>query len=263
MIKINLTPIEELENPYWWIYDLAWLVAVLVLGFFGAQFYLSEIEDKILEVRNQIINVESEIATIKPDANQYDTLRNQVQDLEQKKFALQKITESKLVRYLPIILLENLQVLKPDGLWFQTLKLVDSQVFDDGQNGLDEQGQNNGLEAQNTSPQVAQDTNGPVRIEITGRSMSNSIIAEFMTAIKSTQNQAFDKSDIRTRIFFQNVQLSFSEVAAVRLNNQQKNVVAFKLVMSFKEREKNAADLDMRLSNFIDDFRRNGRAIMR
>lgn len=261
MIKINLTPVEELENPNWWLFDAAVALVVVVVGFLATNYYLDQINSQIDQVNESIMNLDGDISAVRPQADKYESLTQQVDSLESKKYALQKITESKLVRFLPVILLENLQILKPEGLWFTELKLVDpnsqNQANGNGVNNVNSLQGNTGQQSINNS----QARN--VKIEIKGQSLSNVIIAEFMTAIKSTQNQAFDKSDIRTQIFFSDVELSFSEVTVLREREVSRDVVDFQLVMSFQEREKDSADLNIRLSKFIDDFKRDGRARMR
>ncbi|RZA10298.1 MAG: hypothetical protein EOP10_35045, partial [Proteobacteria bacterium] len=50
-------------------------------------------------------------------------------------------------------------------------------------------------------------------IVITGSAVDNVAIAEFMVALKATQNQSFDKGDLRTQLFFSDVGIEFSAIS--------------------------------------------------
>ena len=70
-----------------------------------------------------------------------------------------------------MILLEHLSLLKPDGLWYENIKI------DDKSN----------------------------KIEIIGRSFDPILIADFMSSLLDTKKQKVEQGDLRTQIYFQNV----------------------------------------------------------
>jgi hypothetical protein len=102
----------------------------------------------------------------------------------------------------------------------------------------------------------------PFVIEISGSAASNVQIAEFMMALKTTQNQAYEKSDLRTQLFFSDVALNFSQVSTQKVDGRSSDYVNFKLQLNSRERTGRDADNPGKFSQFIDDFRRNGQASM-
>jgi len=258
LIKINLTPIEELENPYWWVPDAIILAALVLVTFGGIYIVLDMTRSEISKMRLNHSILLSEIDAIQPDLERYENLSTKVNSLESKKTSLLRITESKMIRYLPLILLENLQLLKPEGLWFRQIGFVEPEGSDDNL------GENN-ANASPTGTNLAeiQGRDFPVQIELVGNSFENIIIAEFMTAIKSTQNQSFERSDVRTQLFFSNVQLSFAEITTLPAEGSNPNTLEFRLILNFQERSQQASDQDARLTRFIRDFQNHGHAQMR
>ena len=220
MIKINLTPVEELENPYWWIPDAAVLLLTLMISLGGVYIYVSTVEAEIAAQEADKNRMVAETQALTSDVERYNSLNQKIEQLESKKFSLKRITESKLVRFLPIILLENIQNLKPAGVWLTALAFIDKKVDP----------------VQAVAPPPAADPNQPAPaggaapppapkpalvdglgteypfiIEISGSATSNVQIAEFMMALKTTQNQAYEKSDLRTQLFFSDVAINFSQ----------------------------------------------------
>ena len=244
MISINLTPAEELEDNQWWIPDLLILLLVFGLSYGGVYYYSAMNKDELIvkEVEKQRITAEKIV--LEADVKKFDSLNRKIEDLSSKKTALLRITESKLTRFLPIILLENIQNLKPDGIWLESLAFVDKlekgqtnpptnpQAQNKPKNpaqdakslgegpkkmvGVDgepkpktgpgrEEGQNRNSMSQ------SQSVGGPIAIEIVGKGKSNIAIAEFMMSLKATQTQRFEKSDLRTQLFFNEIARRVSE----------------------------------------------------
>jgi hypothetical protein len=85
-------------------------------------------------------------------------------------------------------------------------------------------------------------------------------IAEFMLSLKATQNQSFEKSDLRTQLFFSDVGIVFSQISTdkgVKEKNGQE-FVNFKLILNFKEKPSTVQE--GKFSQFIDQFNKTGRA---
>ncbi|HYX39020.1 MAG TPA: hypothetical protein VE954_38440 [Oligoflexus sp.] len=268
MIKINLTPVEELENPTWWIPDLSVLLLVLAISLGGVYIYVSSVEAEIALQEADKARMAAETQALSADVERFNSLNQKIEQLESKKFSLKRITESKLVRFLPIILLENIQNLKPSGVWLTALAFIDKKA--DPQAApppppAPDPNQQPPAVAAVPKPIVPVDSQGaeyPFVIEISGSATSNVQIAEFMLALKTTQNQAYEKSDLRTQLFFSDVAINFSQVSTQKADGKSTDYVNFKLQLNSRERSGRDTDNTGKFSQFIDDFRRNGQASM-
>jgi Tfp pilus assembly protein PilN len=289
VIKINLTPIEELENPYWWAPDLAASIVIVGLTFGAVYYHVSSAEGEINQRASEKQRLIDETMALNADVDKFNSLSGKIATLESRKNALRQITESKLVRYLPIILLENIQNLKPDGVWLNSLAFVDKKLDRDGAQAAASAAAPANPPAEGGAPA---DTNAaanppapapnlftdykqsdfPITIEISGSAKDNVRIAEFMMALKATQNQSFEKSDLRTQLFFSNVGIGFSQIRTQQNQNgpaggggSQTNpsieFVTFKLQLSFRERG-SSGENNAKFSQFIEDFNRTGSAVM-
>ena len=174
MININLSPIEERENKLWFLPDLILLVLIGFGGYAASAFYLGQIEDEILRVNEERQDFEKSYRRLKPDLERFAQLNKEVDQLKKKLNSLKQITVSKIARYKPVILLEHLQNLKPEGVWFTYLK-------DESRDNI---------------------------IRLSGRSFDNLLVAEFMSALLATRLQEVDSTDIRTQVFFSAANLS-------------------------------------------------------
>jgi Tfp pilus assembly protein PilN len=269
VIKINLTPVEELENPYWWIPDLAVLLLALAISLGGVYIYVSSVEAEIAVQEADKNRMAAETQALTADVERYNSLNQKIEQLESKKFSLKRITESKLVRFLPIILLENIQNLKPAGVWLTALAFIDKKA--DNQAMTPPPPDPNQPPPVDGSAQAAVPrptpvdglgTDYPFVIEISGSASSNVQIAEFMMALKTTQSQAYEKSDLRTQLFFSDVAINFSQVSTQKAEGRASDYVNFKLQLNSRERTGRDSDNTGKFSQFIDDFRRDGQASM-
>ena len=297
MLEINLTPLEELESPHWYVPDLVGLVLTLLIGYGGLQYYMGIQEQEILDVQADLAGLQSDLRQIQGEASQFDELDQKVNRLESKKNSLKRITESKLVRYQPIVLIESLQNLRPEGLWFNSLAFGDpgadatrnpavrrNQIRAPRQAGGDE-GLDQSTDAANgealngddeappprdvANPSVpeqltgqAQPGGGQTRIRIRGSAFSKILIGEFMTAIIATQNQEFNPLDVRSQLYFDQVTINSAELSTTaNAATSARDISNFELILEFKEKT-SASNIDRRLSKFIDDFKRYGKAVM-
>ena len=173
MIKINLTPIDELDNPLWFVPD----VAAFVLAATGCWFFLtSAVEEKLMEVeelQTETAQIQSSYDNIAQDLEKFKNLENEVATLQGKISALKQITVSKMSKYESVVLLEHLQTLKPDGLWYEKIEI----------------------------------NSAGKRIEAVGRSFDPILVAEFMGSLNDTKTQKVDPTDMRTQLFFSNVKI--------------------------------------------------------
>lgn len=176
MIKINLCPVDELENPYWYAPDLASILIVAIAAYLGVQYYFGTIEDQIAAVQSETIDKRQAEQRLKPALERFKNLKSNIADLNGRIQALQSITVSKVSRYKPVIVAEHLQNLKPEGVWYQSLKIgtkADATLF-----------------------------------ELEGQAFDNILVAELMTSMRSTANQELDEADLRTQIYFGDLTLT-------------------------------------------------------
>ena len=68
MIKLNLTPIEELESEYWWILDVATLVSSLLVSVTLVFLYIQSQKLILASKNNEIEELNTQIGKkhIKP-----------------------------------------------------------------------------------------------------------------------------------------------------------------------------------------------------
>lgn len=174
MIKVNLCPVEELESPYWYVPDVAVAITVALAGYFAVQYYLGTIQEEIDKVDQSISSLDTSTRQLEPDLKRFESLDQDIQRLNEKLKALQNITVSKIERIKPLIVFEHLQNIKPLGLWFQSMEI-----------GIPD----------------------PSTFKVSGQSFDSILTAEFMMALRSTENQDVESSDLRTHVYFSNLAL--------------------------------------------------------
>lgn len=281
MITINLTPIEELEDPRWWLPDVAAFLLIAGISLGAVYFYISSLEAEIGVRQAEKQRLIEETGKLEADVSRFNDLNAKIVALDSKRDSLQRITESKLVRYLPIILLENIQNLKPDGVWFKSVGFVEKKAEGNG-NAIPPPpppppgGDPSGAPPAGLPPMADGAGSGksyPLTLEISGNARDNVLVAEFMMALKATQNQKFEKSDLRTQLFFSEVGISFSQVSVDNVANtpapqlggepvEAVPTVSFKLDLNFRERAEPGPDNATNFTQFIEDFKRDGQATM-
>ena len=266
MIKINLTPFEELDNPRWWVPDAAILVLVMLITFGAVYLYIDSIEQKIAAKEAEKAGMVTETANLQGEVSKFNDLNTKIGTLDNRKNSLKRITESKLIRYLPVILMENIQNLKPDKVWLTGLAFVDKKKDENvppPPAPIPVQTDGSAPPPTPTPVQAApvkKDIEFPTTIEISGSAVDNIAIAEFMLSLKATQNQSFEKSDLRTQLFFSDVGIVFSQIStdkSVKVSSGQE-FVSFKLILNFKEKPSTVQE--GKFSQFIDQFNKTGRA---
>ena len=105
MIKINLCPIDELQNPYWWIQDVVVAATVTVGAFVAVQYYLGQIQVEIEEVNVKIEEINANEQKLASDLRRYANMEKDEAELQIKLTALQQITVSKITKYKPLIVI--------------------------------------------------------------------------------------------------------------------------------------------------------------
>lgn len=173
MIKINLAPLDEIDSPYWYLPEVIVLVLVLAISMFGVELYLEDIQQQVDNANLEKITIQENINTIKQETARYDQLESDIQKLKTKLDSLKDITANKMNKFKQVIVLEHLQNLKPEGVWFHYIK-EDSTT--------------------NT-------------VTLVGKAFDNLLIAEMMSALSTTRIQQPDPTDLRTQLYFSNYRL--------------------------------------------------------
>lgn len=238
-VKINLAPLEELENPNWWIPDVATLLVVFCLAYFGLEYHFSILRDEIATNDTKTAQIQTQRKTLKKKLKDAAAKQQKIAELEAMYGAISRITESKMRRYLPIIIVEHIQNLMPEGVWLSQLTLGD------GEGGPKQSQQNRNAGRPRTAGQNSASDTALTKfkdeITVEGFALDNILLAEFMTQIKATAAGEFDETDIRTQIFFREANLTISrgetKPVARDANGKElmRQVVGFELKIRFDE----------------------------
>ena len=173
MIKINLCPVDELESQFWYVPDIVVFVSMFVAAYMGAQWWLGETQRQIDEINGRVESKKQAIEQLKPDLEKFVGLDQDIKTLNLKLNTLKSITVSKISRYEPLIVLEHLQNLRPEGVWYTSLNIASGPTH-------------------NT-------------FSIEARALDNLLVAEFFASLRATQIQERDDSDLRTQVYFKTI----------------------------------------------------------
>lgn len=241
-IKINLTPLEELENPRWYLPDLGILLFSLLLSFLSVKLYLENQELKVEQLEQDMTAHRAAYKQIKGEVMQFDDLSEKIAKLESKKNSLLRITDSKLLRYLPVILIENLQNLKPKGMWFTNVSFLEGALVKANASTNADRSSSSMQKSKKKKDDLPENKSENILMSVEGSAFNKIIIAEFMTALKATENQTLDTRDVRTQVYFDGVKIAFAEMSTLeRQDSGGVNISDFKLILSFKERDREAS----------------------
>ena len=283
MIKINLAPAEELASPFWWAPDAIVFSSVFGIAMLTSFLILSNITGQIDTVNAEKSKLDQENESLKGDVDRYASISKEIAELQRIKESYSRITETKLARYLPIIILEHLQNLKPQGVWFTKVEFLADEGLKPGDpnahNGQAPGAQPPGAQPPGAQPPGAQPPGAQPpagggadaqsvaagaelrdhTILIAGNALNNVILGEFMTVIQATQNGEFDPEDLRTQAFFKVVNLDHSQskktaadtLEKEKLEGPSPDFVEFQMKIPYNERIKADAPRDMKLSQLL------------
>lgn len=205
MIKIQLAPYSELEDKQWWAPDVALLLVALIFSNFCFQSYVDRLKSDIVDIDGQTAEFEANIKLIEPELKAFQSLQAQIDTLKAKISALSSITVSKISKYKSVLLLEQLQTLKPEGVWFDTMK---EETF-------------------------------AKSIHLTGFAFDPILIGQFMSDMGATKLQQADPTDMRSQLFYENIVLktiSNEKSGSVLDEVQPLGFAKFELLLSYAER---------------------------
>lgn len=246
MIKINLAPYEESQDRLWFLPDVSTLAASYLIAQLICGYSLRATEEGLADIRQKTEAEKNVAAQLAPRVREVKGIKTQIETLSSRRESMAKITDSKLNRFLPIILFEHLQNLKPEGLWFTSATMADKAPIN--------------LELTPTAAPAALGPDGkplvpavgvqaagnvnrpgnsaPVYILIKGNAFNPSLIAEFMTSLKATRNQDVDPTDLRTQVFFPKVGLVELTVSNAKVyQNSDQRLVQFDFYVAHEERK--------------------------
>ena len=198
MITVNLCPIDELENQYWYVPDLVVLVLVGIMAFAGVNYYHDGMREEMDKLTAEQQSKTESVTKLMPDLERFKNLGSEISELDSKVKALQAITVSHVAKYKSLIVLEHLHNLKPDGVWLNSLRI--------GSEGKKAEAPV-GAQALNPEKTAEDET-----FEINGQAYDNILTAEYITAIRSTGSQDADAADPRTLIYFSDLDLKQAEI---------------------------------------------------
>lgn len=177
MIKINLCPIDELDNPRWWLVDASVLALVVIGTVFSVKWYLSQIEIEIDQLRATLEDINASEQNLASDLQRYQSMEKDEGTLQSKLKALEKITVSKISKFRTLVVLEHLANLRPEGVWYQSLKIDDRSGS---------------------------------KFELKGQAFDNLLVAELIMSLKATASQDIELNNIRSLVYFDQVNLEQS-----------------------------------------------------
>jgi len=205
MIKIQLAPYDELQNNQWWVPDITAAALALFLSYWLVGNYVAHLETEIVEIQAQTEEFKRSIAAIQPEIVVFKGIEAKISELKSVISALSSITVSKLTKYRPVVILEQLQALKPEGLWFTSIE----------------------------------ESTLARKITISGFSFDSILIGQFMSELSATKLQRFDPADIRSQINFSQVKLKVfenSKSGSALDEVQPKGFTKFDIYMNYEER---------------------------
>lgn len=204
MIKINLAPQDALDNPWWFVGDIAAVVGIYAAIFLLISTVLETKRESTNEINQQIEALNRDIQQISPEVAKYKNLDSEIKTLNSKLSAMKSITMSKSQRFRAVIILEHIHNLKPEGVWFRKVS-IDTPLKND--------------------------------LKITGAAFDNILIAEFMAALKSTSITEADSTDVRTMIAFSDVAITTTTLSESDGSFPDlKNVYTFDLEVKVEDR---------------------------
>ena len=198
MIRVNLsgTAGNVIQSNRWYLFDLIVFMVVVGVGYYGVEYYIDAARDSIRIINAEKEDIMNSVRKLKSEEERYNKIEAEIAQLQAKIKAIEDITVSVFARYQPLIVLEHLQVLQPDGVWYNTLNITNSSV------------------------------------SISGGAFDNLMVASLITAVDSTKLQGIDYNDIRTYIYFDTNKLLKTELG--RINNHP--MFNFSLELTFKSK---------------------------
>lgn len=238
MLRINLVPEETIRNTLWWTLPCVIGTLVALVCIVGVRLYLDSLKINTTVLNSKKTEINAQIESLKEKNKEFDPLNDEVTKLATKIEALQQITTSKLATYKPLIILELIQKLKPDQIWFTNimidrLDLKELATASKKEQELQQQKKPGLTDRPTTKVQEQATTIKQPRIVLSGSSIDPEAISKFIERLERTKDNMVADSDIRTKIYFKDLKLS-------KLNAEKKTkkeVTTFELTFDYVERD--------------------------
>ena len=203
-LTINLTPFEELEDKHWYVVDLAAIAALAIAVFMYGEHQISAMQQKIEANEHNITDLQSSIDNVKAEVEAINELEDEIDELEDKIKNISSITISDLARYQSVMLVEFMQILKPVGMWYNSLDISEG------------------------------------RIEVSGHVHDPVMVADFMRSLTSTQTQKEGEDDLRSKLYFDKISIKKFQGSSFKLPGNfppLKKTHSFSLSFDYKTRD--------------------------
>jgi hypothetical protein len=203
MLRIQLCPASELENKHWWAKEAAVFVLVFLLSWFGVSFRLDQMRDEIQRLTTTADDWTNKAKELEPTVAKFKTLDEEIALLNRKIDVLSKITVSRIEKVLPVVVLEQLQTLKPKGVWFHKL------IY-----------------------------NADRSVNVLGGTMDSLLISEFLLGMRETMNPDTWTNDVRTQVGYVDLGIRNVMRAAKDPNfTDIEDVLTFEAIAKIKEKQ--------------------------
>jgi hypothetical protein len=173
MINVQLAPAGELEDKQWWHVDAAFVVVIVVMGCFVANWVLDQKRHATGVLQAEADKKVQELAVILPSIAQIGTLQSQKSQLFARIEGINDIFRAKIFKIRALVALDQMQTLWLDGVWYE--KLTYSSTGD---------------------------------MVVNGSSYDSLLIGEFMLGLSETMNPQNQNDDARTRLGFDKLSLN-------------------------------------------------------
>jgi competence CoiA-like predicted nuclease len=178
MIKIQLAPADEVDSGPWALPDGIVMALIGAIAYFGVTYYLDSIREETAKTTAQAEQWKLDYKKQEPRIQQFQTLNSDVDMLNRRIEAIKKISVSKISRFFSVLFLDNMQTVRPEGLWFSKFTLSDDGKF-----------------------------------QVIGGTTDNLLLAEFMLTMRESMNVTTVNTDLRTQVGYSNIQLIKSNLS--------------------------------------------------
>ncbi len=233
MLRINLVPEETIKNTLWWILPCFVGTVVALILIIMVRIYLDSLLLQTTALNSRKTELDTQIASLKEKNKEFDPLDQELSKLTVKIEALQQITSSKNSTYRPLIILELLQKLKPDQIWFQdiTIEKVPLPTASDA-NKAPQPGLLDRRPKQAETPKPQAQAPQLPRIILSGGSTDPEAISKFMQQLEVTKDNLAIDSDLRTKVYFKDLKLSKLSSS----KTEKKDITNFEISFDYAEK---------------------------
>ncbi len=231
MLRVNLVPEETIKDTLWWILPCFIGTVVALILIIMVRVYLDSLLLQTTALNSRKTELDTQIASLKEKNKEFDPLDQELSKLTMKIEALQQITSSKNSTYRPLIILELLQKLKPEQIWFQDITIekvplpTPSDSKPEQKPGLTDRRPKQPETPQPQTPQLP-------RIVLSGGSTDPEAISKFMQQLEVTKDNLAVDSDLRTKVYFKDLKLSKLSSSLT----EKKEVTHFEITFDYAEK---------------------------